>query len=234
MILNPILMAAALLLIATLSQASAGETMVTLRTESASFGIDGRGSLCLISRNSDGRSYLAAGQPAPLLSLCIDGKLTAPDKAEWTPGLKSLTLHYGQFGPLAEIHVETRPTHVVFELREFKFTQGMGLLDYVLWGPYPTTIGDIIGETVGVVRDKEFAIGLQALNTKTLGGYPTHESDIEPDYTADDAGNYPDLPPELKKAQGFRGRYGAANGVWQRVAGLLPHAWRARHLELGS
>ena len=78
-------------------------------------------------------------------------------------------------------------------------------VELVLWGPYPTTIGDIIGEVVGVVRDPEFAIGIQALNAKTLGGYPTTENDIEADYTADDPGNYANLPAELKKDQLFRG-----------------------------
>jgi len=41
-------------------------------------------------------------------------------------------------------------------------------------------------------------VGIQALNTKTLGGYPSVESDIEPDgATADDTGIYPGLPDEL-------------------------------------
>jgi len=75
----------------------------------------------------------------------------------------------------------------------------------VVWGPYPTAISNIIGETVGVVRDKEFAVGLQALNAKTLGGYPVSENDIEPDYGADDPGDYPTLPAELTKGQSFRG-----------------------------
>jgi hypothetical protein len=76
--------------------------------------------------------------------------------------------------------------------------------ELVLWGPYPTTIGDIIGEVVGVVRDSEFAVGIQGLNAKTLGGYPTRENDIEADYTADDLGNYSNLPTDLKKDQLFR------------------------------
>ncbi len=202
---NLILTVTALLLFAPLSRTWAGEPIVTLRTQAASFAIDARGSVCLISRNADGRNYLAADQPAPLLSMKIDGKLTTPVKADWVAGLNRLTFYYGEHGPLAVLQVETRPTHVVFELAEFKFTDGIDHMDYVLWGPFPTTIGDIIGETVGVVRDEEFAIGIQALNTKTLGGYPAQENDIQAEFTADDSGDYPNLPAELKKAQGFRG-----------------------------
>jgi len=39
-------------------------------------------------------------------------------------------------------------------------------------GPYPATISETIGETIGVVRGEEFALGIQSLNPKTIGGYP--------------------------------------------------------------
>ena len=45
----------------------------------------------------------------------------------------------------------------------------------MLWGPIATTIGQTIGEVVGVVRNTEFAIGLQTLNTKTCGGKLVNE-----------------------------------------------------------
>jgi hypothetical protein len=44
-----------------------------------------------------------------------------------------------------------------------------------LWGPIPTSIRKTVGEVVGVVRDGEFALGIQALNLKTLGGYPEND-----------------------------------------------------------
>jgi hypothetical protein len=200
-----ILIAIALLMIAAMSSASAAESLFTLYTETASFGIDAHGSVSMISRNENGRNYLAPNQPAPLLSLRIEGKLIAPQTAVWDGEHNNLTLHYGQNEPTAELHVRTRPTHVVFELVEMKEIQANHPVELVLWGPFPTTIGDIIGETVGVARDKEFAIGIQTLNTKTLGGYPTHENDIEAEHGADDSGDYPNLPAELKKGQGFRG-----------------------------
>ncbi|MSU31635.1 MAG: hypothetical protein EXS25_03030 [Pedosphaera sp.] len=56
-----------------------------------------------------------------------------------------------------------------------------------------------------MVRDRQDAIGIQALNVKTLGGYPLRENDIEEEFSADDIGWYPHLPEALKKGQGFRG-----------------------------
>jgi hypothetical protein len=192
----------AVLVMMALSVWAAGEPLVEWRTESASFGVDARGSLCRLSCNENGRSDLAADQPAPLLSVRMEGKLIAPQSASWSAETKRMTLRYGEAGATVVLRAETRPTHVVFEILE---AQPTNRIELVLWGPFPTTIGDIIGETVGVVRDPEFAIGIQALNAKTLGGYPAQENDIETEYTADDSGHYPNLPAELSKAQGFRG-----------------------------
>jgi len=63
----------------------------------------------------------------------------------------------------AKIKVEEKPTHITFELLEFNSPEKV---DLIVWGPIPTTIKKIIGETVGVVRGNEFAIGIQALNIK--------------------------------------------------------------------
>jgi hypothetical protein len=181
---------------------AAGPPVVSLRTQAATFEVDAKGSLCALTRNLGGRSYLATNQPAPLLSVRVGGKLHAPDSAAWDAQSGRLSLRHAAAGVTAAVRAEARSNHVVFELVELEPTNRAEL---VLWGPYPTTIGDIIGEVVGVVRDSEFAIGIQALNAKTLGGYPLRENDIEADYGADDSGNYADLPAELKKGQHFRG-----------------------------
>jgi len=176
--------------------------LVTLKTRAATFCLDGAGTFCSLARESDGRGYLAPHQPAPLLSARVGGKLHAPDSAAWDPLTKRLTLRFTAAGVSAVLAAEAKPTHLVFEVLDVQPTNRVEL---VLWGPYPTTIGDRIGEVIGVARDDEFAIGIQALNAKTLGGYPTHENDIEADYTADDPGRYANLPAELNKDQLFRG-----------------------------
>ncbi len=176
--------------------------LVKLRTRDVTFSIASSGSLAAISRNSDGRDFLAPQQPSPLLSVRVNGKLQAPDQATWDASSGRLSLRFSPVDVTAILRVTEKPTHVVFELLELNPANRVEL---VLWGPYPTTIGDVIGEVVGVVRDANFAVGIQALNAKTLGGYPTRENDIEADYGADDPGHYAQSPPELSKEQLFRG-----------------------------
>lgn len=194
--------AAVILGLLSLTHGLAAEPLVTLRAQQAAFGIDAKGSLGVLARNDDGRNYLAPGQPAALLSVRVAGKLHPPDSAAWDAPARRLTLKFNAAEVTAVVIAQAKPTHVVFELAQLQPTNRVEL---IMWGPYPTTISNIIGETVGVVRDSGFAIGIQALNAKTLGGYPTQENDIEADYTADDNGTYPNLPPELQKDQAFRG-----------------------------
>ena len=181
---------------------AAEKPLAVLRTETATIAVAGNGTLQAVTRNSDGRNYLAPGQLAPLLSVRVGGTVHAPDSAAWDEGVKRLTLRFSKPEVLAVVSAEAKPTHVVFELVDL---QPSNRVELVIWGPYPITIGDVIGEVVGVVRDPEFAVGIQALNAKTLGGYPTTENDIEADYTAHDSGRYANLPVELNKDQLFRG-----------------------------
>jgi len=177
------------------------EAILSLKTQTARFGVDAKGSITTITRAETGSSYLAVGQPAPLLSLRVDGKVHRPEGAEWDAAKQRLTLYYGKPGVSACVAVRSKATHVLFEVVE---VQPPDKVELVLWGPYPTTISKVIGETVGVVQDGEFAVGIQALNAKTLGGYPNAENDAEGEYSDDDHGNYPDLSPELLKGQYYR------------------------------
>ena len=130
------------------------------------------GSFSSISRRADARNYLAASQPAPLLSVRLDGTLHAPDNAVWDSSANRLTLRYTKAGVMALLWVQAKSTHLTLELLE---VQPPGRAELVLWGPYPTTIRQTVGEVVGVVRDGEFALGVQALNPKTLGGFPEND-----------------------------------------------------------
>lgn len=191
--------------------------LASLKTQAAGFTINDKGSLTAITRLSDGRNYLPAGQPAPILQLRLSGQTHAPDSAGWDAAAQKLTLRYAAVGGEAEIKVIANPTHVSLELRAYK---SMGRIEAVQWGPYPTTIGDIIGEVVGVARDPEFAIGIQALNPKTLGGVLGEENDIEPGGGHDDPGKYADLSSGLNKDQLYRG-----NTAWPTAFGSVLQAF---------
>jgi hypothetical protein len=199
--------------------------MLTLQTRLATFTLNATGAFSAITGN--GRNYLALGQPAPLLSVRVGGNWHAANRATWNSDGTTLTLNYDEVGAAAVVAVRVKPTHVAFELSALHSSHRVEL---VLWGPYPIAIDDLVGEVVGVVRDSKFAVGIQALNAKTLGGYPSDESDIEPDGApADDPGVYPGLPDELRKQQLWRGdtavhtAFGSSlqaycrNRQWQRV-----------------
>jgi hypothetical protein len=171
----------------------------TFHTRNASFALDERGWLTGITFGD--RNYMPTA--APLLRLRVLGKMREPSSAMWDSRQARLTLRYADIGAEAKVDLREKPTHITLELVELKGAQAV---DLALWGSYPTTIRETVGEIVGVVRDAKCAIGIQALNVKTLGGYPVEESDVEPDSSeADDPGSYPGLPAELKAKQRWRG-----------------------------
>jgi hypothetical protein len=198
----PVLLQLLLLFQLLVTAGLANATPVAFTTREAAFAIDDQGSLERITRLTDGRNFLAPGQPAPLLAVRVDGRMHAPTDRSWNASLSRLTLRYPAIETTVELTVAVKDTHLTFETAAVTSPRRIEL---IVWGPYPTIIGETIGEVIGVVRDAEFAIGIQSLNLKTLGGYPNHEHDIEPDDVADDTGRYDDLPEELKKDQLFRG-----------------------------
>ena len=92
----------------------------------------------------------------------------------------------------AVVGVIEKDTHIQFELISLTNKDNV---DLIQWGPYRTTIQKIIGETVGVVRGEKFALGIQSLNIKTLGGYPWNESDRMPAFDIFKENNLKDMHP---------------------------------------
>ena len=196
------LMAAAGALLAqeTTLAAPAGAALA-LPTQHAVFHIDAAGALSSI--HCGGRELITPGVAAPLLSVRIAGVLHAANHAQWNAQRTRLTLGFDGVDATAIVAVHAKASHIALELTELHASAPVQL---IVWGPYPTSVGDLIGEEVGVVRDAEVAVGIQALNVKTLGGYPNEESDIAPDgVTADDHGVYPGLPAALREKQNWRG-----------------------------
>jgi hypothetical protein len=179
--------------------ASVQNHVYSFATARCKYIIDSNGRLTGIVSRESGKNYVAVGQESPLLSLKVNGKLINPTAFQFDARTRIAELTFD--GGKASISVRVCGDYLRLELLS---TSTQMPVELVLWGPYPTAIGETIGDTVGVVRDREFAVGIQALNTKTLGGFPTHESDIEAETSGDDHGFYPDLPSELLKGQGYR------------------------------
>ena len=156
---------------------------------------------------ASGTDHLPKGSPAPVLTVRVAGKDYAPTRMTWGKRGKGFTLEYDAVHVTAHVGVEAKPTHLVLELTSITPADGVEL---VSWGPYPTTIGGTIGETVGVVRNGAFAIGIQALNAKTLGGIPERDDDVMPSYNIFDNKDYSDISLDFKDKQLYRGNTAVA------------------------
>ena len=129
----------------------------------------------LVDKNT-GYDYLAKNISAPFLSIRIQNEMHLPLSASFDEKKQIISLSF-QNDILAKINVESRDAHLTFELADVSNSEN---IDLIVWGPYPTTINKILGETIGVVRGEKYALGIQALNIKTLGGYPWNENDHLP------------------------------------------------------
>jgi hypothetical protein len=111
------------------------------------------------------KEYLVASQPAPLLTLVLEGKTVSPTSATYDQAAKLLRVAYGA-GVTATIAVVAKPTHLHLELTSVDGASPT----QIHWGPLPTAIGQSVGEVIGVVRDDRFAIGIQSLGIETFAG----------------------------------------------------------------
>ena len=124
----------------------------------------------------------------------IDSVAIKPVSMVYNAGKKRIILRYPN-GYTATVAAETKGSYLRFELLALLPRNDIKL---VIWGPYPTQISQQVGETVGVVHDGTFGIGIQALNIKTLGGYPTYENDIDPAYDIFQTGSLVDIASDQK------------------------------------
>ena len=142
------------------SVVTAGAVRVTL---------DAHATVTALSDATTGRDLLARGEPAPLLTVVNAGRRLAPSslRDSRSGSRRTLTLRYQEIGVEIAVRVREVQGYVAFEIVSATPASGV---DAVIWGPYPTTIKETVGEIIGVVRNGQTALGLQVLNLKTLGG----------------------------------------------------------------
>ncbi len=148
--------------------------IVGLQTDSFKISINERGQISEIVDAETGINYLAQDTTAFVMSIRYKNEILPPIEAKFTPSTLILTF---SDSIEARVRVDQKESHLVFELLSLSNDE---MVDLIIWGPYPNTINKVIGETVGVVQGKEYSLGIQALNPKTLGGYPWQENDCLP------------------------------------------------------
>lgn len=169
---------------------SKNPTVASFQTSEFKISIDNKGFVNELLEVKTGKNHLALDTISPLLSLRSKGKWLFAEKANFSSGQLEIQFENNH---IALIDVLEKETHVSFELRSLTSNDQ---IDLIQWGPYQTEIYKTIGETVGVVRDDSFAIGIQSLNIKTLGGYPWNESDRMPAFDIFREGNLKDMHPQ--------------------------------------
>ncbi|ANE53486.1 hypothetical protein [Flavisolibacter tropicus] len=188
-------------LLALLLIAGKANSQVYFKTASFKIGLGKEGELTELTDLKMQKNYLYRNEVAYLLNIKIDDKIIHPNALLWHGKSSLISLSYpGNIQ--AQIKVAQNSSYVSFEMVKISNADHIQL---VQWGPYPTTIGETIGEVVGVVRNKDFAIGIQALNVKTLGGNTTIDNDIQPAFEGFTNGNIVDISKDQQNKQMFRG-----------------------------
>lgn len=144
------------------------QTKFTLETATLKLAVDAKGNITSMQDKSNGKEYVPASQAPPLLALYKDSIYTKPNSADYDAAKNLLTLGY-ENGSKAIIKINTNDTYLRMQLQSLEPRNGT---QAIVWGPYTTTLADQIGETICVVSDSSYAIGMQALEINTIEGLP--------------------------------------------------------------
>ena len=180
--------------------AGCSRNRLELKTGSFIVGVSKEARITSLRDTASGREYLAEGEEASLVSLEIGGEIIRPSGLELITG--GARVLFPVEGTSISLGIVEKPTHIVFEAVDVVSDSKVDLL---IWGPYPTTISETVGECIGVVRDKSFAVGIQSLNLKTLGGYPENDDDSMPSYNLFSGSDYSDISEGEKDQELYRG-----------------------------
>jgi len=145
---------------------------IPLKTGSLDTAVNEKGLFTRLKDSANNKDYLLNEIPSPLITIRMFGaeeELLPISLKELTSTGKSHELH-AEFANQISVKVMAteKQDYLVFEVLSVNAPDKVELLS---WGPVNTTIVKTIGSCVGVVRDDDFALGIQCLNVKTLAGY---------------------------------------------------------------
>jgi hypothetical protein len=181
-----------------LSSCSKNQSLVEFKSSQFLIEIDTKGDVTQLLDIQNQKNYISIDTISPLLSCMVNSEIIYPIGATFENEILSIQFDENL---VAKIKVEEKQSHITFEIFEFNNPENVEL---IVWGPIPTTINKIIGETIGVVRGEEFALGMQALNMKTLGGFPWTNNDCMPSFDIFEQDDYSDLNEENKRHTLYR------------------------------
>ncbi|MFT9473549.1 hypothetical protein [Streptomyces sp. 11-1-2] len=142
-----------------------------------SIGLDRAGTVTGLLDSRTGTDHLAPGKAASLVSLVIDGKQIRPTRVvrdRHDPRL--LTFSNSKADYEVDVRAVNKGAYTTLEAVRVHVPDGADV-QTLLWGPLATDITRTVGETVGIVRDDSFAIGLRPLTDRTEGAWPQEYQD---------------------------------------------------------
>lgn len=168
-----------------------------LSTQYAQIQLDGKGFVTGIIDAQTGVNYVPNGVSSPLIKL-FDGKdYVLPTSVKVEPGRWTFSFANGSE---AVVRKEVKEGYVRLQLESLT---NRDRIEAVAWGPYATTLSQYIGETVGVVHDTVFAIGVHPLQISTTEGVPHLGDDATGAFIIDPLPGQ-DLPDEYKDRVGTK------------------------------
>ncbi len=159
------------LILASISSAFPQKKEIQFITKELKVSINDAGLLTSLFDRIHKKEYLPANLNYPLVQIRVGEKFYQPSSASFASSTGILKLSFANDVALY-IKAHEKNTHITFEVVKVVPSSGV---DYLIWGPIPTTIKETVGEVIGVVRDPYFSIGIQGLNVKTLGGFPFND-----------------------------------------------------------
>ncbi|MCF8374155.1 MAG: hypothetical protein K9H64_21210 [Bacteroidales bacterium] len=186
---------ALLMFIALFFFSCGNEKEIILETSSFQMRIDEKGFVTAFSDLVSGENFIYPDSISPLLSIRRDMVFAYPQKATLDESKENILLKF-EDDVSAKIKMLKNDGYLTFELISMDKADE---IDLIVWGPYCTKVSETIGETVGVIQDKSFALGIQALNPRTLGGYPWSENDCLPQIDIFEDGNFEDISSENRR-----------------------------------
>jgi hypothetical protein len=169
------------------------------------------GSIVKLVDRKTGKNHFASGQVSALLSLYADSVFHQPTAMKYVRAAGTITLQYKN-GSVAVVKVQNEGEYLRFTLQS---VHPRNNIQAIVWGPYTTTIGQSIGETVCVVHDGNFAIGMQALDINTIEGLPTGNDNAA-------GGSFIDPLPGQVLPDSLKGQIGKEVSVNVNVTGDMP------------
>jgi len=130
-------------------------------TDGLKLSLDNKGRI--ISYYGD-KEYLPSTAESYLLRISMDGGEHIPTTMNWNGNTGK-----ADFPGNVEISVKAKIADGYLKFEVVKVINEEQI-DVLFWGPFATTIDQIIGEYVGVVRNDTYALGYLSLNAKTTGG----------------------------------------------------------------